>query len=107
MKRLILFVALTAAGCSNSPTSPTAVTQPGPGVSTTLRWDIQAPACQSHAAPNPLPDPSTAKMTTGEDGSITASYPYTLQGRSVLLYGNFVPVNGVWALCSWDTADVW
>ena len=107
MKRLILFVALIAAGCSsNSPTAPSATPQPGPGVSTTLRWDIQAPSCQSAVKPNPLPDPTSARMTNEPDGSITASYPYTLAGRSVLLYANFVPVNGVWAVCSWDTADV-
>jgi hypothetical protein len=89
------------------PTAPTAATpQPGPGVSTVLRWDIKAPACQSTSAPNPLPDPSSARMTNEPDGSITASYPYTLNGRSVLLYANFVPVNGAWAVCSWDTADV-
>ena len=108
MKRLILLVALISAGCSKDmPASPTAATpQPGPGVSTTLRWDIQAPACQSTVAPSPLPDPSSARMTTEPNGSITASYPYTKNGRPVLLYANFVAVNGAWAMCSWDTADL-
>jgi hypothetical protein len=40
------------------------------------------------------------------NGSITASWPYDVAGRPVVLYANFVEVNGAFVMCSWDTADV-
>jgi hypothetical protein len=43
-----------------------------------------------------------ATITGRTDTAVTASWPY----QSRRLYANFVLENNVWALCSWDTADV-
>ncbi len=58
------------------------------------------------APPSPLPEVSSASVQVEQDGRLTASWPYSVNGRSVTLYGIFVRENGEWALCSWDTADV-
>lgn len=103
MRLLICALFVIAAGCSNSPTSPTqASAATGP-----LRWDVMSASCAPVAPPAPLPDVSTASVRIEEDDArLTASWPYSLNGRSVTLYGTFVRENGAWALCSWDTADV-
>ena len=43
-----------------------------------------------------------ATITGRTDTRLTASWPY----QSRTLYANFVLENNVWALCSWDIADI-
>lgn len=93
---------VVSAACSNSPTSPSEVNAAaGP-----LRWDVLATACAPVAPPSPQPDLSTARIQSQSATSLTASWPYSINGRSATLYATFMRENGVWAMCSWDTADV-
>jgi hypothetical protein len=105
-RALSAFMLLLAIGCADSPTSPTPVqtqpppTQPGPTV-LQLNWNVTAASC----APVTMPpaQPAFADATIVQSGSaVTASWPY----QSRTLYANFVLENNVWALCSWDIADL-
>jgi len=49
---------------------------------------------------------ASATIVNNADGSITASWPYESGGRMTTLYARFVNQGGVYALCSWDIADV-
>ena len=106
MKGFLILAVLLLAGCSTSPTSPSAVSSLAPSAPN-LRWDIVASGCTPTAAPLPLPDPNTVVLSPQSDGSIMASAPYTSPtGRPVLLYARFLETSSGLALCSWDTADV-
>ena len=102
VRLLICALFVIAAGCSNSPTSPT----PASAAAGPLRWDLMSASCAPMAPPSPLPEVGSASVQIEENGRLTASWPYSRNGRSVTLYGHFVRENGEWALCSWDTADV-
>lgn len=94
--------ALIAACACASPTGPTREVD----LASQLSWRVFATSCGLSTAPSPQPEFSTAKITQQSDGSVTASWPYVLNGRDVTLYARFVRENGAWAMCSWDTADV-
>ena len=109
MKHFLVCLTLCAAGCSDTPTSPTVVSTPAvpPAVSSqTLRWDVIATGCAATRAPVPLPDPNTGNLTKLADGSISGSWPYRSRGTSVLLYARFIDDAGLLALCTWDIADL-
>jgi hypothetical protein len=93
---------VVSTACSNSPTAPT---QPG-AVAGQLRWDVVSASCAPVVAPSPQPEFSSATITMAPNGTVTASWPYLENGRSVTLYAHFVRENGAWAMCSWDTVDV-
>ena len=93
---------VVSAACSNSPTAPSPVN----AVAGPLRWDVLATACAPVAPPSSQPDLSHARIQSQSDSVLTASWPYTVNGRSATLYATFIRENGVWAMCSWDTADV-
>lgn len=97
-----VFALVTAIACSESPTAPSRA----PAVNSQLRWDVISTTCAPVSAPSPQPEISSATVVTQPDGSVMASWPYTLNGRSVMLYARFVQENGTYAMCSWDTADV-
>ena len=80
----------------------------GDSVAGKLRWDVMASTgCSATSAPSPQPDMSTASLYKEPNGSVTASWPYQVAGRPVILYANFVETaSGAWGMCSWDTADV-
>lgn len=112
MPPLILALALFAAGCSETPLSPTSLAD-GVGVTepsstTKLRWDLVAPGCTPRTPPSSIPDSAAARLTREPDGSITASWwDYTLPGGGTgLLYARFVLSGAEWSLCFWDTAGV-
>ena len=102
MKYALICAAILAAGCAQTPTSPT-TTGASAGL---LRWDVVAPGCAATSAPTPKPDLTAATLRQEPDGSMTASWPYEVGGRPVLLYARFVEFGGVWGMCSWDTSDV-
>lgn len=123
--RFIIPAALVfAAGCSGSPTSPSALVQspvaearsvasPGDGApagdtngTPALRWDVVAPGCTPRPAPSPVPDPNDARLSQGPNGMTTASWWWMSAGREVLLVASFVDHEGLLKLCSWDTSDV-
>jgi len=102
-------VLLFAIGCSKSqsPTAPTATeppTQSGPPV-IQLQW-VAAASCAPVTLPPTQPPFSSATLTNNADGSISASWPYESGGRTGTLYARFVSQGNVYALCSWDIADV-
>jgi hypothetical protein len=107
---LILMMAI---GCSDSPTAPTPTqttpaptpTASGPTV-VTLDWAVTAASCGAPAAPPSAPSIASATIVQQSDSSLTATWPYQSNGRSVTLYARFVRENNRWALCSWDVADV-
>ena len=102
MKYALICAAFLAAGCAQTPTSPTTV-----GASAgLLRWDVVAPGCAATSAPSPKPDVASARVQQEADGSMTARWNYEVAGRPVVLQARFVEVGGVWAMCSWDTSDV-
>ena len=108
MKRTLCALVLSfAIGCSNSPTSPTPTqtqpppTQAGPTV-LQLSWNVTAQSCAPVSMPPAQPAFADATISRRTDTSLTASWPY----QSRTLYANFVLENNVWALCSWDVADV-
>lgn len=114
MKRLLIAATLlVAAGCSNSPTSPTPVTTVTPPVvvvtpttdRTTLHWEIMAPGCAPLLAPSPLPDSNLADRINLADGSLSVSWNYRTRGLNSLLYARFVEGSGTMNLCTWDTAN--
>jgi hypothetical protein len=102
VKYALICAAILAAGCSQTPTSPT-TTSASAGL---LRWDVVAPGCDAASAPTPTPDVTTAKLRQEADGSMTARWDYEVKGRPVLLTARFVAIGGVWGMCSWDTSDV-
>lgn len=106
MKHLMLCVVLLCTACSQSPAGPTAQGQDPTTVATKLRWEVAASGCPATATPSPKPDLMAATFHQEPDGSITASWPYEVGGRPVVLYANFVEINGAFMMCSWDTADV-
>ena len=71
-----------------------------------LQWNVTAASCAPVATPPSQPAFSAATLTTNADGSITAAWPYQSGTRAGTLYARFVNEGGVWALCSWDIADV-
>lgn len=99
---ICVFTLVAAIACSDSPTAPSR----SGAVAGQLRWDVVSTSCAPVTAPSPQPDFNTASITMQPNGSVTASWPYTENGRSVTLYAHFVRENGAWAMCSWDTADV-
>jgi len=56
--------------------------------------------------PPSQPPFSSATLTNQADGSITAAWPYQSGNRTGTLYARFVNEGNVYALCSWDIADV-
>lgn len=102
MKYALICAAILAAGCAQTPTSPT-TTGASAGL---LRWDVTAPGCAATSAPMPRPDVASARLRAEPDGSMTAVWNYEVAGRPVLLHARFVEVSGVWGMCSWDTSDV-
>lgn len=106
--RIVLgvFALVAAIACSDNSLSPAS---PSPAsAATDLRWNVMStsPGCGALTPPSPQPLFSAASLTNEPDGSLTASWPYQVNGREVLLYARFVRENGSWAMCSWDTADV-
>ena len=99
---MCVLLLVVSAACSNSPTAPSPVN----AVAGPLRWDVLATACPPVAPPSSQPDLSTARIQSQSNNSLTASWPYTVNGRSATLYATFIRENGVWAMCSWDTADL-
>jgi len=106
VKHLLLCVVLLSAACSQSPTAPTLQGQEPSTLAGKLRWEVAASGCSATATPSPKPDLMAAAFHQEPNGSITASWPYEVAGRPVVLYANFVEVNGAFVMCSWDTADV-
>ena len=107
MRHLLLCVGLLSAACSQTPTAPTLVREEPIPLAGKLHWEVMASSgCPATATPNPKPDLSTASLHQERDGSITASWQVEKAGRPAILYANFIEHNGVWAMCSWDTADV-
>ena len=103
MKRLFCcFVLLLAIGCSQSPTGPSQA----PSIAGQLSWNVRSTTCAPVTPPSPEPAFSAATITPEPDGSVTASWPHTMNNRSMTLYARFVRENGAWAMCSWDVADV-
>jgi hypothetical protein len=103
-RTLIGLVLAIAIGCSQSPTAPTSSSAALAGQ---LRWNVMSASCGPVTPPPTQPEFSTATITQGQDGSVTASWRHvTVYNRDVLLYAHFVRENGGWAMCSWDTADV-
>ena len=103
------FLLLVAIGCSKSqsPTAPTATeppTQSGPPV-INLQW-VAAASCAPVTMPPTQPPFSSATINQQADGSIMAAWPYQSGNRTGTLYARFVNEGNVWALCSWDVADV-
>ena len=89
---------------SESPTAPTASeppTQSGPPV-ITLNLNVHAASCAPATPPSTQPAFSGATIVRQTDTTLTASWPVD----SRTLYANFVLENNVWALCSWDIADI-
>ena len=106
MKRTLccLTLLMTVACSQSSPTAPTAVqppTQAGPAV-LQLSWNVTAQSCAPVTTPPTQPAFSSATIVTQTPTQVTAAWPY----NSRTLYANFVLENNVWALCSWDVADV-
>jgi hypothetical protein len=99
---LCVFALVAAIACSDSPTAPSR----SGSVAGQLRWDVVSTSCAPMTAPSPQPEFSTATIIMQPNGSAIASWPYSLNGRSVTLYAHFVRENGGWAMCSWDTADI-
>lgn len=86
MKYALILRGFRAAGCAQTPTSPTTV-----GASAgLLRWDVVAPGCGATSAPSPKPDIASARLRTEPDGSMAASWNYEVAGRPVLLRAHFV-----------------
>jgi hypothetical protein len=56
--------------------------------------------------PPSQPPFSSATLTQQADGSIIASWPIESATRKATLYARFVKEGNVWALCTWDIADV-
>ena len=104
-RTLCSLMLLMAIGCSKSPTAPTEPpTQSGPNT-IELQW-VAAAACAPVALPPTQPSFASAAITQNADGSVTASWPYQSGSRTGTLYARFVNQNNVFALCSWDVADV-
>ena len=104
-RTLCSIVLLMAIGCSKSPTAPTEPpTQSGPNA-IEMQW-VAAASCAPVVLPPTQPSVSTAAITNNADGSITASWPYQSGPRTGTLYARFVNQNNVFALCSWDVADI-
>lgn len=109
MKRTLCALMLLsfAIGCSNSPTSPTPTqtqpppTQAGPTV-VQLNWNVTAQSCAPVATPPVQPAFADGTIIKQGDTGYVVAWPY--QGRT--LYATFILENNVWALCSWDVADV-
>lgn len=98
---------LIAIGCSKSPTAPTVTeppTQSGPPV-IQLQW-VAASSCAPVTLPPSQPPFSSATLTQQADGSIIAAWPFESGNRSGTLYARFVNEGNVWALCTWDIADI-
>ena len=102
MKYALICAAFLAAGCGQTPTSPTQVV----ASAGQLRWDVVAPGCGATSAPTPTPNVSAAKVRQEADGSMSATWDYEVKGRPMLLTARFVEFGGVWGMCSWDTSDV-
>jgi hypothetical protein len=102
---LCVFALVAATACADSltPSSPSRAS-----AAADLRWDVMATSatCGAVTPPSPQPSFSAAALTNEPDGSLTASWPYQVNGRDVRLYARFIRENGSWAMCSWDTADV-
>lgn len=107
MKRTLCgFILLFAAACSQSPTAPTPPpTQSGPAV-ITLQWNVTAASCAPVTTPPSQPSTSNATIVSQTDREIRAAWPFASNGRTGTLYARFILENNVWALCSWDVADV-
>jgi hypothetical protein len=99
---LVVLTLLAAVACSQSPTAPT----PAGATAAQLRWDVTASSCAPVAPPSPLPDLAASSIEPQADGSVMASWPYTVKGRQAMLTARFVREGGAWAMCSWDTTDV-
>jgi hypothetical protein len=67
-----------------------------------LSWNATAPSCAPVTMPPAQPAFADATIVKQNDTNATAAWPY--QGQT--LYANFVFENNVWALCSWDIADL-
>lgn len=104
MRVLISVCALVAAWACASPTGPTRDVD----MAGRLSWRVlsTSASCSPAPAPSLQPEFSAARIRNETDGSVTASWPYVLNGRDVTLYARFVRENGTWAMCSWDTADI-
>lgn len=103
--RLLISVWVFVAACAcASPTEPTREVD----LASQLSWRVlsTSSSCGAATAPSPQPAFSTARIRSEPDGSVTASWPYVVNGRDVTLYARFVRENGTWAMCSWDTADI-
>ena len=93
---------LFAIGCSSSPTAPTSA----PPVAGNLKWNAVSASCAPMTPPSPPPDFSRATIVEQGDGSVVASWKWFTNGREGILTARFIPENGGWAMCSWDTTDV-
>ncbi len=108
-RRYAILVAVLAAGCSSTPTSPTpaAVTPPVVVASVSdLRWDIIAPGCVV-AKPVPMLNDRMADSRTQQGDSIRGLWlmSSTRAGSrrtDVFTEGLFQRSGTVWALCSWQ-----
>ena len=80
-------------------------TASGPAV-VTLNWNVTAASCAPVSTPPSQPAFADATIVRESDTALTAAWPVQANGRSATLYAHFVVENNVWALCSWDIADV-
>jgi hypothetical protein len=99
---------LFAIACSKSPTAPTSVeppTQSGPPV-IDLQWSVAASSCGPVTLPPVQPSLTAATTVEQSETTLSASWPYQSGTRAGIFYARFVRENNVWALCSWDVADV-
>lgn len=101
--RLLLSVSALIAACACAlPTEPSQDAD----LASQLSWRVLAVSCGLNAVPSPLPDFSSARITSQADGSLVAAWPFVVNGRDVTLSARLVRENGAWAVCSWDTSDV-
>ena len=71
-----------------------------------LNWTVTAASCAPVSQPPSQPAFADASIVRQSDTAVTASWPIQSGGSSRTLYANFILENKVWALCSWDIADI-
>jgi hypothetical protein len=67
---------------------------------------VTAASCAPVTQPPTQPAFSGANIIKQSDTALTASWPIQANGGARTLYANFILENNVWALCSWDIADI-
>jgi hypothetical protein len=67
-----------------------------------VNWNVHAQSCAPVTMPPVQPAFADATIVKQGDTGFVAAWPY----GSKTLYATFILENNVWALCSWDTADI-